>query len=467
VSGHGPPELSRPQSFTAPAAPHGDPAALQQAAAAFRQLAEAVRTSQRQVAGAFNQLSPAWRGEGQQATAHPLAVLATDTERAAGTMDEIASLLERHAADLHRAQSAHSFSWGKLLTVGAIVVVSAGLIVVTVGAAAPEVAAADSVLVGGEIGAMGAAAGAATTAASSTASGLLAAARAFSTLRGLVALTRPALPWAVGFTGLDAVEQEMSRDQLDVGRLATEFGISLLAPPVLTRTSAALRAGALAQRPIAIAATTHVTAAGMAGGGEAVREQLEHGKVSLASVEVAAGEGGGLSVGGEALKHFSPRVWRAGGGFYPLPKGAATEPPERLPPWQGQRQSAPDALSEPFDARQHEGKKYGHAIKKHGGQVYDFQQGRIKRGRLKVVSTFNSLDTLESSVERTLRSNRDIVLQTAAGPAGKQVLIHAEARGDEGWILTRLGRHPRPRQITVVLRKKNDGHTYVHTAFLE
>ncbi len=381
-------------------------------------------------------------------------------------MDEIAALLERHAAELHRAQSAHSFSWGKLLKIGAIVVVSAGLVVVTVGAAAPEVAAADSLLVGGEVGAMEAAVGAASTAASATASGLLAAARAFSTLRGLVAITRPALPWAIGFTGLDAVEQEVSSDRLDIGRLATEFAISLLAPPVLTRTSAALRAGALAERPVAIAATTHAAAVGMGGGSEAVREQLEHGKVSLSSVEVAAGEAGGLSVGGEALKHFSPRVWRAGGGFYPLPKGAATEPPERLQGWQGDRQTAVDALEEPFDARQHEGKKYGHAIKKHGGQVYDYQQGRIKRGS-KVVSTFNSLDTLETSVERTLRSNRDIVLQTAAGPVGQQVPIYAEARGDEGWILTRLGRHPRPKQITVVLRKKDDGYTYVHTAYLE
>jgi len=466
VSGHGPPE-SRPQTFTAPAAPHGDPAALRQAAAAFRQLADEVRTSQRQVAGAFSQLSSTWKGEGQQATAHPVAVLATDTERAAGAMDEIAALLERHAAELHRAQSAHSFSWGKLLKIGAIVVVSAGLVVVTVGAAAPEVAAADSLLVGGEVGAMEAAAGAASTAASGVGSGLLAAARAFSTLRGLVAFSRPALPWAIGFTGLDAVEQEVSSDRLDVGRLATEFGISLLASPVLTRTSAALRAGALAERPVAIAATTHAAAAGMGGGSEAVREQLEHGKVSLSSVEVAAGEAGGLSVGGEALKHFSPRVWRAGGGFYPLPKGAATEPPERLPGWQGDRQTAVDALKEPFDARQHEGKNYGHAIKKHGGQVYAYQQGRIKRGGLKAVSTFNSLETLNASVERTLRSNRDIVLRTAAGPVGQQVPIYAEARGDEGWILTRLGRHPRPKQITVVLRKKNDGYTYVHTAYLE
>jgi len=235
-------------------------------------------------------------------------------------MDQIAALLERHAAELHRAQSAHSFSWGKLLTIGAIVVVSAGLVVVTVGAAAPEVAAADSLLVGGEVGAMEAAAGAASTAASGTASGLLAAARAFSTLRGLVAFTRPALPWAIGFTGLDAVEQEVSSDRLDVGRLASEFGVSLLAPPILTRTSAALRAGALAERPVVIAATTHAAAAGMGGGSEAVREQLEHGKVSLSSVEVAAGEAGGLAVGGEALKHLAPRVWRPAAASTPCPK---------------------------------------------------------------------------------------------------------------------------------------------------
>ncbi len=498
------PDLDNPpRHFAAPAAPHGDPTAVRQTAAALRVLAAEVRSAQRQAATAYAGLGASWQGEGQRATAHPLAVVVADAERAASGLDGVAGVLDRYAGELDRAQHAHRFSWGKLLKVGAVVVVSAGVIVVTVGAAAPEVAAADSLLVGGEVTAMATASATATAAASSTAAELLSAARVLTGLRGLAAAVRPTLPWAVGFTGLDAVQQEVTTGRLEVGRLATEFGLNLVMPPAIGKAGEVVRGAAgLVDRPVAAAAASHLAAGGVSAAVEAAREKLEHGHISPADMAVSAGVGAGLSAAGSAVGRVGKAPpgaqseaaapakaealvggrsqdapARAGGGSSepaPVGSGGSKEPPTSstdvpaaAAAWVPPRQTADHALDNPLDLEAHEGAGLGHTIERHVGKTREYLQERLNTGKGKVKSTFNSLKSANDAVQRNLRENRAAVEAYAANSKAPLTLeLRSAAKVGEGLILHRDGSTPDPVSVVTVLTQR-DGYTYVLTSYLE
>ncbi len=472
------------RQFTAPAAPHGDPAAPTAIAGAFRSLASEVRAGRQQLDPVFIDLGITWHGDGQRSSQHPVEVVAADAERVAAGLDQAATELDRYAAELARAQHSHHFSWGKLLKVGAVVVVSAGLVVVTVGAAAPEVAAADALIVGGELGTMTAAAGSATAAAGSSAGALMSAARVLMSLRGLAAAVRPTLPWAVGFSGLDAAEQEWSHGHLDLGRLATEFGINLVLPSAIGKAGGAIRgAASLADHPVAAAAAGHFVAGGVAGGAEVVREQLEHGHVSAADVAMSAGLGAGLSAAGGVGRHLKDGAGAAEQRVT-VPAGAGEDaetrgtggtgspaaPPERPPVADTPvpvGQSAVHALEDPIDLRAHEGKGLGHTIKKHVGKTREYLQMRLDNGSGDAKSTFFTLEGANAAVQRVLRAHADEV-RAYAGLAEDQeaLILRAPAQAGEGWILTRDGATPDPTSVFVMVSKTR-GRTFIATAYLE
>jgi len=504
VTGRFIPDLANPpRHFAAPAAPHGDPTAVRQTAAALRVVAAEVRSAQRQAATAYAGLGASWQGEGQRATAHPLAVVAADAERVASGLDEVAGVLGRYAGELDRAQHAHRFSWGKLLKVGAVVVVSAGVIVVTVGAATPEVAAADSLLVGEEVTAMATASATATAGASSTAAELLSAARVLTGLRGLAAAVRPGLPWAAGFTGLDAVQQEVTTGRLDVGRLATEFGLNLVMPPAIGKAGEVVReAAGLVDRPVAAAAASHLAAGGVSAAAEAAREKLEHGHISPADVALSAGVGAGLSAAGSAVGRvgkapagaqseaaapakaealvggrFQDASARAGGGSSdpaPVESGGPKEPPTDPPATaaakdaaQATHQTALRALKDPLDLESHEGEGLGHTIARHVAKSREYLQARLDtKGAGSAMSTFYDLTKANQAVQRTLRANANAV-RTYAGNATltENLVLRSPALHDEGWLLTRKG-VAAPSTIVTVLAKR-EGHTYVLTSYLD
>lgn len=511
------------RQFTAPATPHGSPRAVRETATALRGLAGVVRSAQGQTATAFAGLGAGWQGEGQRATAHPLDVVAADTQRVATGLDDVAGVLDRYAAELDRAQHAHKFSWGKLLKVGAVVVVSAGVIVVTVGAAAPEVAAADSLLIGGEVTAMATAAGTATAAASSTAAELVAAARVLTGLRGRAAAVRPALPIAAGFTGLDAVQQELTAGRLDLARLATEFGINLMLPPAIGKAGAVVRgAAALTERPVAAAAASHLAAGGVSAAAEAAREQLENGHISPADVAVSAGIGAGLSAAGSAAGRIrktpagaqseaassaraatsaatpaetsaqaaqapakvdalvgggpaaapSPSGGSGGGGTSApagpgAPNKGSADASSAAVALQPSHQTALVALADPLDLVSHEGPDLGHTIARHVGKTLAYLQARLDaKGSGKVKSTFYDLAKANQAVQRTLRGNAAAVRSYAADATLTGTLeLRSPALLGEGWLLTRQG-VTAPTTIVTVLAKRA-GHTYVRTSYLE
>jgi len=514
------------RQFTAPATPHGSPRAVRETATALRGLAGVVRSAQGQTATAFAGLGAGWQGEGQRATAHPLDVVAADTQRVATGLDDVAGVLDRYAAELDRAQHAHKFSWGKLLKVGAVVVVSAGVIVVTVGAAAPEVAAADSLLIGGEVTAMATAAGTATAAASSTAAELVAAARVLTGLRGLAAAVRPALPIAAGFTGLDAVQQELTAGRLDLARLATEFGINLMLPPAIGKAGAVVRgAAALTERPVTAAAASHLAAGGVSAAAEAAREQLENGHISPADVAVSAGIGAGLSAAGSAAGRIrktpagaqseaassaraatsaatpaatpaetsaqaaqapakvdalvggrpaaapSPSGGSGGGGTSApagpgAPNKGSADASSAAVALQPSHQTALVALADPLDLVSHEGPDLGHTIARHVGKTLAYLQARLRNEYGSVKSTFYDLAKANQAVERTLRANATAVRAYAADVKNNdRLVLRGPANAGEGWLLTGNG-VAQPTGIVIVVSKR-EGHTYVNTSYLE
>lgn len=440
-----------PQHWTAPAEPHGDPGSVRAAAAAMRAMADQVRASRAVSVAAMDDLAANWVGAGQRASAHPVAVLSADCERVAAGLEELAAGLDRYAAALEHAQRAHRFTWGRLLKVGAVVVVSAGLVVVTAGAATAGVAAAGAAIIGTEVGGLAVASGSAAAAATSSATTLLMAARAVAALRGLAAALRPGLPWAIGMTGIDAAHEQWTADHLDVRHLAAELGLGLALPPSLTRASEVVRGAApLAARPVAGAVTGHLAAGGVVGAGEAVRQVLEGERVRLGPVAAASGEGAGLSAGAGVLRDVAPAAGERSGTAVGI-----------IGQW---RQSVLEALTEPLELARHEGGQLGHTIEKHVDKSLNYLRGRMvtQKGRK---STFFTEQLANETTERVLREHADEVRAWAAGNESSYV-ITGRVKGHEGIVLERDG-VTRTVPSTIIIRMSRfEGHPFIKTSYL-
>ena len=135
-----------PTSWVMPRMPDDDVGAVRGLAAAYEQLAGELRAAGEQARAAMGALPGAWTGDAATAATHPAGVLASDVDLACRGLLEGADALHQAAARLQREHDQHGFSWGKVLKVGAIVVVSGAVVVVTAGVAAPEMAAADAAL---------------------------------------------------------------------------------------------------------------------------------------------------------------------------------------------------------------------------------------------------------------------------------------------------------------------------------
>ena len=125
-----------------------------------------------------------------------LLTLREDLSIVGRALDVFAAELDRLAAALAEAEEEHGWSWRKVALVSAVVVVTAGAVVVSVGsagAATPGAAAAESAVVSAAAGQMAAASVAAASAEAAAVEGLLVAARLARTVEALRAIVVPRL----------------------------------------------------------------------------------------------------------------------------------------------------------------------------------------------------------------------------------------------------------------------------------
>jgi hypothetical protein len=243
--------LSPPQTFRLPKPPSGDSAAARQMAVALRDAADEVIAAQYQAHRVLEDAWQSWTGCSARAMHHPLAELDARTRRVATALCEAADRLDHYAVVLEKAHKQHHWSWGKVLTVAAVVAVTATVVIVTVGAAAPAAAAVDGALVGAEVAATTSAVGAASAAAVEAAEAVTIAVRALQALRAVATFLRPQIFVTAGLTDYEAFRQVQATGRLDLTALAEHAGTNVVAGTAGTRLAGALGGlGAEAANPV-------------------------------------------------------------------------------------------------------------------------------------------------------------------------------------------------------------------------
>jgi uncharacterized protein YukE len=177
-----------------PASPGGDPQAARRLAAAFSAAADALDRATAMASGTVAGLAALWAGTARHAAAVPLDTLDRQSRELAHGLRQSSDALVAYARRLEGAQHEHAMSVANLVTLGAVVAVTATAVVVTMGAGAVVVAGADAALAGGLAGLTEAATvGAAAEA--GAASGLLG--TSFGSMVSVRAFTAWALPHLV------------------------------------------------------------------------------------------------------------------------------------------------------------------------------------------------------------------------------------------------------------------------------
>jgi uncharacterized protein YukE len=184
-----------PGRWLLPPMPTDDADALQRLAADWRELAALLDAEARRASSVVDRLRRDWQGPGSLAAPTPLRRLLDDTATVCRALHDAADQVDALAVALRHAREQHGWSWRKITAIGAVVVVSAAAITVTVGsagAAAPGAAAAEGAVVGAAAAEMAAAS---TTAllAKAAARALLAVAQLARTVQTVRAVVVPRL----------------------------------------------------------------------------------------------------------------------------------------------------------------------------------------------------------------------------------------------------------------------------------
>jgi uncharacterized protein YukE len=193
------PEQIGPGRWLLPRLPPSDPAALRRLAADCRELQAVLDDVTRDAARVVADLRRGWSGAAASQAPAPLATLHEDLGVVSAALDVFATELERLAAALAAAEEQHGWSWHKIAVVSAVVAVTAGAVVVTVGSigtASPGAAAAETAVISAAAGEMAAASVAAASAEAAAIEGLMVAARLARTVEALRAIVVPRLVMA-------------------------------------------------------------------------------------------------------------------------------------------------------------------------------------------------------------------------------------------------------------------------------
>jgi uncharacterized protein YukE len=191
-----PPEQIGPGRWLLPRLPPSDPAALRRLAADCRELQAVLGDVARDAESVLADLRRGWSGAAASQSPAPLLTLREDLSVVGHALDLFAGELERLGAALSAADEEHGWSWRKIAVVSAVVAVTAGSVVVTIGSvgmASPGAAAADAAVVSAAAGEMAAASVAAASAEASAVEGLMVAARLARTVEALRAIVMPRL----------------------------------------------------------------------------------------------------------------------------------------------------------------------------------------------------------------------------------------------------------------------------------
>jgi uncharacterized protein YukE len=207
-------DLAPPQRYVV-RKPRGDPAAARRLADAYDDLAEDLTAQVQHAAAVVHTLATTWLGVGARAAEEPSRILMNDAMTVARALRRSADELRHYAHKLQRAHEHHSWSLGRLVTMGAIVTVGVAAVVVTVGAAAP----AEAALAGAAVETAEAAATAADVAGSGAASGLASLQWLLAGLRPLVPFVVPHLVSAGASVSMEAVSELAATHGLDLQSL--------------------------------------------------------------------------------------------------------------------------------------------------------------------------------------------------------------------------------------------------------
>lgn len=447
-----------PTSWTLPRMPDDDVGAIRALVAAYRQLADELRTAGQQAQAAMSALPGAWTGDAASAASHPAGVLASDVDLVCRGLLDCADDLSRHADAVQRAHEKHRWSWRKLAAAGAVFVVSATAVVVTAGTATPGVAAVDTALLSGEVATAELAVGEATAARAGMTTALQASGRLFSAVRGMGAFVRPQLPYAVGFTGVEATWQ-VSHDGLNPKALAASFGMNLVLPGAMASTRTAVRAlPFLVERPAAGVVTSHVAAGGVVTVFSGTRQEVLTGRVETGQALRAGVSGSALSAAGDVVQRL-PQNWRPGAlpGIVP---GRAGQTASGVP-----RQNLDEAMRDGLNLDAHEGPALGHAVLKHVGKPVSFLQQRLATESGDMKSTFVDRPTAERAITETLRAHREEVLGFESGQLKSVPPLRVTFDEPVGRILKRNGTLISGHSCRVVLGR-DAGGGYVLTAYV-
>ena len=191
-----PPEQLGPGRWLLPRLPPSDPDALRRLSCDCRELEALLGGVTRDAEWVLADLRRDWSGQAATQAPAPLLALSHDLAVVRRALDVFAVELERLAAALTDAEQRHGWSWRKVAMVSAVVAVTAGSIVVTVGSvgtASPGAAAAETAVVSAAAGEMATASLAAASAEAAAVEGLAAAARLARTVEALRAIVVPRL----------------------------------------------------------------------------------------------------------------------------------------------------------------------------------------------------------------------------------------------------------------------------------
>jgi uncharacterized protein YukE len=190
------PEQIGPGRWLLPRLPPSDPAALRRLASDCRELEAVLGGVAQDAEWVLADLRRGWSGEAASHAPAPLLTLREDLSVVRRALEVFASELDQLAAALAAAEERHGWSWRKVAVVSAVVAVTAGSVIVTVGSlgtASPGAAAAETAVVSAAAGEMAAASVAAASAEAAAVEGLMVAARLARTVETLRAIVVPRL----------------------------------------------------------------------------------------------------------------------------------------------------------------------------------------------------------------------------------------------------------------------------------
>lgn len=395
----------------------GDPGGIRRLADGYDRLADDVAAAAGDAVAVLQELGTSWIGRAATAATGPADQFERSAASTVTALRRAAGELVDYAARVARAEEHHGWSLGRLLTLGATVVVTAGAVVATMGAAAAVAGAADAALAADAVDAAGAAAAAAETAGAEAGASLGTCARALAEVHAMGGFLLPHLAAGELDAGMTAALQELRGGQVRWGDVLGAGAAGLAASATVDQWTADL-APVVSGAPIAVRrAAPHLLQSGVWGAAGAGQDVFDGRPVSVTDVVSGALTGGSSSVGRQ--------VWRDA-------RAAAAAAPEARA-----ARIAVRLLAGHPDLDVHE--RYGgHVLARHGGPQARPELRVTGRGGPAFASVFHDRAVADSAIGQVLLDNREVVQRWLAG-GGERLLITGRFRDGSAGLVWHRG----------------------------